>query len=128
MDARMSFARVDLGAITANARQFRQFLPATTLFGAVVKANGYGHGAVAVAQTALAAGADWLMVATVREGASLRAAGLTRTHSRAFADSPVEAPALIHYDLTPMVAQLRANGRPRGSGARSGCCLLPVCT
>ena len=43
---------------------------------AVVKANGYGHGATAVARVALAAGATHLAVATVGEGVELRTAGL----------------------------------------------------
>src|SRR5699024_8492478 len=44
---------------------------------AVVKADGYGHGAVEVAQTAVAAGATWLGTAHVREALSLREAGIT---------------------------------------------------
>ena len=43
---------------------------------AVVKADGYGHGSVQVARAALAAGAEWLGVATVEEGLTLRTAGL----------------------------------------------------
>jgi alanine racemase len=44
---------------------------------AVVKANGYGHGACAVAQTAVAAGAEWLGTTDIAEGSELRATGLT---------------------------------------------------
>lgn len=44
---------------------------------AVVKADGYGHGAVPVARAALSAGATWLGVASVHEAAVLRAAGIT---------------------------------------------------
>ncbi|GLZ44595.1 alanine racemase [Actinomycetospora sp. NBRC 106375] len=43
---------------------------------AVVKADGYGHGAVDVARTALASGATWLGVCTLDEAAELRAAGV----------------------------------------------------
>ncbi len=43
---------------------------------AVVKADGYGHGAVGVAEAALEAGATWLGVALVEEGLALRAAGI----------------------------------------------------
>ncbi len=50
-------------------------LGATALCG-VVKANGYGHGAVPVARTLLDAGAESLAVATVDEGRELRDAGL----------------------------------------------------
>ena len=44
---------------------------------AVVKANGYGHGAVEVSRTALDAGAERLGVALLEEGEELRAAGIT---------------------------------------------------
>ncbi|MBS3969527.1 MAG: alanine racemase, partial [Clostridia bacterium] len=45
-------------------------------FMAVVKADGYGHGAVPAARTALESGADNLGVATVQEGIELREAGI----------------------------------------------------
>jgi alanine racemase len=44
---------------------------------AVVKADGYGHGAIEVARAAIAAGADWLGTTDLAEAARLRAAGLT---------------------------------------------------
>ena len=43
---------------------------------AVVKADGYGHGALPSARAALAGGASWLAVADAREAAELRAGGL----------------------------------------------------
>ncbi len=55
----------------------RRMLPARCAFGAVVKADGYGHGAVPVARAARVGGASWLLVATVAEGVALRRAGLT---------------------------------------------------
>jgi alanine racemase len=68
-------AVVDLDAIAANVRHLRAQVgtPHTMV---VVKANGYGHGAVPVATTALAAGADWLGVADIAEALELRAAGI----------------------------------------------------
>ena len=69
-------AVVDLGAITSNVQVLRE-LTATEHFIAVVKANGYGHGAVPAGRAALAGGADWLGVATIEEALELRAAGLT---------------------------------------------------
>jgi alanine racemase len=44
---------------------------------AVVKADGYGHGAITIAQTAVAAGAEWLGTTDTAEAIRLRAAGLT---------------------------------------------------
>jgi alanine racemase len=67
-------AHVDTAAITANAATLRAATEPETLLCAVVKADGYGHGA---ARAAAHAGADWLAVATALEAADLRAAGVT---------------------------------------------------
>ena len=71
----LAVARVDLGAIADNTRWFAARADGATLM-AVVKADGFGHGAVPVARTALAAGAAWLGVARTREALALRAAGI----------------------------------------------------
>src|SRR5918995_3267840 len=69
---------VDLGAIRRNARRLLAALDGAELW-AVVKADGYGHGAVDVAAAALATGAKALCVATVPEAlVLLRALGLVR--------------------------------------------------
>ena len=62
---------IDLGAIRHNARRLLDALEGAELW-AVVKANGYGHGAADVARAALEAGASVLCVATVDEGLELR--------------------------------------------------------
>ncbi|MBU6428756.1 MAG: alanine racemase, partial [Cyanobacteria bacterium REEB65] len=67
---------IDLVAIARNVRALRAWLSPHTHLLAVVKADGYGHGALAVAQTAISAGADWIGVATVAEGIRLRQAGI----------------------------------------------------
>jgi len=68
-------AVVDLGAIAHNVRVLREHAgPAQVM--AVVKADGYGHGATAVARAAVAAGAAELGVATVGEALSLRRDGI----------------------------------------------------
>ena len=64
---------VDLGAIRRNARTLLRALAGAELW-AVVKADGYGHGAVDVGGAALGAGATALCVATVQEGLTLRRA------------------------------------------------------
>jgi alanine racemase len=64
---------IDLGAIGRNARRLLDVLAGAELW-AVVKADGYGHGALDVAGAALAAGARGLCVATVAEGVPLREA------------------------------------------------------
>jgi alanine racemase len=62
---------IDLGALRRNVRALRRTLGAAELW-AVVKANGYGHGAVDVARAALGEGATALCVATVAEAHVLR--------------------------------------------------------
>ncbi len=71
-----ALAEVDLDAIRHNVRRLGRDLPPGAVHCAVVKANGYGHGAVTVARVALEAGATWLGVACVAEARELRAAGL----------------------------------------------------
>jgi alanine racemase len=62
---------IDLGAVRRNARRLLDALEGSALW-AVVKANGYGHGAVDVAGAVLGEGATALCVATVAEGLGLR--------------------------------------------------------
>jgi alanine racemase len=62
---------IDLGAIRHNARRLLEALDGAELW-AVVKANGYGHGATDVARAALEAGASALCVVTVAEALELR--------------------------------------------------------
>ena len=62
---------IDLGAVRRNVRRLRQALGSSELW-AVVKADGYGHGAVDVAGAALGEGAQALCVATVAEALPLR--------------------------------------------------------
>src|SRR5688500_16677740 len=73
---RATRAIVDLDCIEANVRLLRAALPAATRLMAVVKADGYGHGAPWIARAALNAGAAMLGVATVGEGQVLRAHGI----------------------------------------------------
>ena len=74
-------ARIDLGALRANCERLRAELGESRLC-AVVKADGYGHGAAACAQAALDGGADALAVATAVEAAELARAGLVGPDGR----------------------------------------------
>lgn len=67
---------VDLDAIAHNVRVLREYAHGAAVM-AVVKADGYNHGAVEVARAALGAGVRELGVTTVGEGLALRAAGIT---------------------------------------------------
>ncbi len=66
---------VDLQAVAANTRHLAARTPGTLM--AVVKADGFGHGALDVARTALDNGARWLGVTSLAEAFALRDAGLT---------------------------------------------------
>ena len=73
---RPTWAEINLRAVQANIAALKQIIRAPRLM-AVVKANAYGHGAVPVATAAIESGADWLGVATVEEGVTLRRHGIT---------------------------------------------------
>ncbi len=70
-----SVAEIDLDAVRHNVRSMASFAGDATVC-AVVKADGYGHGAAPVAEAALGSGAAWLAVAHVAEASRLRAAGI----------------------------------------------------
>jgi alanine racemase len=70
-------ARVDVAAVRHNVRVLRAATAPGAAVMAVVKADGYGHGAVPVAHAALDAGATWLGVCTLDEAMALRGAGIT---------------------------------------------------
>jgi alanine racemase len=69
-------ARIDLGAIERNCARLRRLLADGKQLCAVVKADGYGHGAVWSAKAAQQGGASWLAVATAAEAEDLRRHGI----------------------------------------------------
>lgn len=96
------WAAVDLDAVRHNASVIRRLAHPAALC-AVVKADGYGHGAVPVARAALEGGATWLAVALVEEGAALRRAGI-EAPILLLSEPPVEAAAeAVAQRLVPTV-------------------------
>jgi alanine racemase len=91
----VTWAEIDLDAIAFNIQAFRQHVGEKVALIAVVKANGYGHGAIPVAEAALAAGAERLAVHRMLEGVELRKAG-------------IQAPILIMGYTPPDGAELAA--------------------
>ena len=71
---RRAEARIDLGAVTRNCERLRSALAPGARLCVVVKADGYGHGAVDCARAALRGGAEVLAVAAAGEASELRAA------------------------------------------------------
>jgi alanine racemase len=95
-------AIVDLGAVSHNVAEFvRIAAPAKVC--AVVKADGYGHGAVQSAEAALRGGATWLAVAMVEEAIELRDAGITAP-TLLLSEFPLAAAsAIVQHDMTATV-------------------------
>ncbi len=97
-----SLAVVDLDRLVANLGVVRRFARHSKVM-AVVKANAYGHGDVAVAQTLVRNGVEWLAVQMPEEAIKLRQAGVVApililgyTHAAYAAD-------ILHYYLTPTI-------------------------
>lgn len=110
---------VDLGAVAANTRLLAA--RATRLM-AVVKADGFGHGAAAVAATALAAGAVEVGVTSLAEGLALRAAGITAPVLSWLNPVGADFAAALRADLdlaVPSVGHLDAVTRAAGLTART---------
>jgi alanine racemase len=99
---RWAVAEIDLDAIAHNVTWLRQLVAPADVW-AVVKADGYGHGAVPVAQRALDAGATGLCVALVDEAVTLRAAGITAPVLLLSEQPPEAATSIVEHDLTPTV-------------------------
>ncbi len=97
----LKWVEIDLKTLAGNIRAIKKALKSGVSFMAVVKADGYGHGAAAVGKTALENGADRLGVLTAEEGAALRGV-FKRTPIHLLAPSlPEEAPLIIKNNLTP---------------------------
>jgi len=89
---RPAWVEVDLAAVTANVAHICEVVAPSAVC-AVVKADGYGHGAVPVARAAIAGGAVRLAVALAEEGHELRQAG-------------VEVPVIVLSEPAPEAMQL----------------------
>jgi alanine racemase len=101
--SRWAWVEVDKEAIRQNLKTMRKHLGPEPMILAVVKADGYGHGAIEVAKTALQAGAKCIGVANVAEGVELRLAGI-KAPILILSEPPAEAiAAIIHNKLIPAV-------------------------
>jgi alanine racemase len=108
-DHPLIWAEVDLGAIAHNVRELRRLTLPQARVMAVVKANGYGHGALEVARTALASGAEWLGVARLAEGIHLRETPACWSISTCGSRSP---PSMPPASIPPPLARGAGASRP----------------
>jgi alanine racemase len=72
----LNWSEIDVGALQENAAALRTHIGASVELIAMVKSNGYGHGAVLASRAFLAGGATWLGVSSPEEAVQLRASGI----------------------------------------------------
>ncbi|MDJ0884679.1 MAG: alanine racemase [Desulfobacterales bacterium] len=125
MDFPNIWAEIDLDAIAHNVRELRRITHPSARLMAVVKADGYGHGAEAVARTALANGADMLAVARIDEGVQLRRAGIDAPILVMGPTFPGFTDRIIDYDLIQGVTSL-ASARELAARAVQRKAVIPV--
>lgn len=102
-ERRWAWVEIDREAIRHNLKRFRKHLGPDVKMMAVVKADGYGHGASEVARVALSTGAVMLGVASVDEGIELRHSGIAAP-ILILAEPPIEAiPLILQHQLIPAV-------------------------
>lgn len=99
---RPTWCDIDLEAISHNVELLRGVVDPAEVC-AVVKADGYGHGAVPVARAATDAGATWLAVATVEEGRVLRESGIVAPVLLLSEPAPPEMIEVVDLQLRPTV-------------------------
>ncbi|MGN6170811.1 MAG: alanine racemase [Solirubrobacteraceae bacterium] len=117
-----ALARVNVAAIERNVARLRRELQGAAELCAVVKADGYGHGAAPAARAALDGGATWIAVATAQEADALRRAGIEgrmlimgAISSDELADALHAQADLVAWDerfVDAVAAAARGRGRP----------------
>jgi alanine racemase len=102
-----SYVLISRAQIASNYRNVCSVVgPAVDVAG-VVKADGYGHGALEVARVLVGEGVKWLAVSSVEEGVALRAGGVRQPRILIMGGFlPYEGQALLEYDLTPAIHSL----------------------
>ncbi len=123
--ARPTWVEVDPQAIAANVRALRAVTDPTPVW-AVVKADGYGHGAVTAARAALAGGAAGLGVALVEEGEELREAGIDARILLLSEPPPGAEGRVVAAGIEPAVYTADAVAALARAWAASGGAPLPV--
>ena len=116
----LTWAEIDLDAISDNVRAFRRHVGRAVELIAVVKANAYGHGAVPVARAALEAGATRLAVHRAPEGVELRQAGIQAPILVMGYTPPGGAEMVARWRLAPSVITLEFARELSTQAAASG--------
>ena len=103
---RPTWAEIDLNNLAANFNRVRERVSPVARVMAVIKANAYGHGAVACARRLANEGADWFGIALPEEGIELRSVGITQPVLCLGGFWPGQAAACVQNNLTPVVYRL----------------------
>lgn len=115
-----SWVEISLEQITANFNAIREIVGDGVEVMPVVKADAYRHGAVEVSRTLAAAGARWLAVSNVEEGATLRDANIKKRVLVMADFLPSERQGLLEYRLTPVIHSLEDIAAWDDMAARQG--------
>ena len=102
-----TYATINLAALAHNLSRIKHYLPTGCEILAVVKANGYGHGAVEIARALASQGIERFAVASLDEGIALRQAGLSASIVVLGALFEEQVSDLIAHRLTPVVSDGR---------------------
>lgn len=114
------YARIDLDAIIHNVTNFKNRISSQSTLMPVVKADGYGHGAVPISKELINCGIDRFAVATIEEGISLRKNGIDKK-ILILGYTPVDiADKLVEYDLIQTVYNYTAAKNISDTACKSG--------
>ncbi len=103
---RPTWAEINLDNLAFNFRSVKAFIGSDTKYMAVVKADGYGHGAVECAKRLEAEGVDWFGVALPEEGVELRKAGIRKLILCLGGFWDGQETVSLNYGLTPVIFHL----------------------
>lgn len=126
VSVRPTEAHVDAGALRHNLQQVQDHIGSGSRVLGVVKADGYGHGAVDTARTLVDAGAWGLAVSLVEEGVELREASVHAPVVVLGGVYPGSEDVVVHRQLTPVVWNTEHLARLSAAVVRAGARALPV--
>ncbi|HEY8378962.1 MAG TPA: alanine racemase, partial [Nannocystis sp.] len=126
IEVRPTYAHVDAGAMVHNLRTVQEAVGPRCRVLAVVKADGYGHGAIEAARTFVEAGAWGCAVSLVEEGVELRQANILAPVLVLGGVHPGSEDVIVHRSLTPVVWAREHLQLLAAAVRRSGAPPLPV--
>ena len=126
LELRPSYAHVDTQAMRGNLRQVQRAVGDNCRVLAVVKADGYGHGAVEVARQLEDEGAWGLAVSLIEEGVELRLGGIRAPVLVLGGVHPGSEDVVVHRSLTPVVWEAKHLSLLSAAVRRAGAPAIPI--